>query len=99
MFDALNASHGSEATQKIEAELAPLLAAHADAINLDAVLFARLDQLYECRSALGLDAESLALLDVYGRVARALLEMAEDDGEKKIIVSPDTPIVTFTPVV
>ena len=29
--------------------------------------------------------ESLALLDVYGRVARALLEMAEDDGEKKII--------------
>ncbi|MEO8122780.1 MAG: Crp/Fnr family transcriptional regulator [Burkholderiales bacterium] len=29
--------------------------------------------------------ESLALLDVYGRVARALLEMAEDDGERKII--------------
>ena len=29
--------------------------------------------------------ESLALLDVYGRVARALLEMASDDGEKKII--------------
>jgi CRP/FNR family cyclic AMP-dependent transcriptional regulator len=29
--------------------------------------------------------ESLALLDVYGRVARALLEMAEDDGEKKVI--------------
>ncbi len=29
--------------------------------------------------------ESLALLDVYGRVARALLEMAETDGELKII--------------
>ena len=29
--------------------------------------------------------ESLALLDVYGRVARALLEMAETDGERKII--------------
>ena len=29
--------------------------------------------------------ESLALLDVYGRVARALLEMAQDDGERKII--------------
>ncbi len=29
--------------------------------------------------------ESLALLDVYGRVARALLEMAESDGERKII--------------
>jgi len=29
--------------------------------------------------------ESLALLDVYGRVARALLEMAEADGDRKII--------------
>jgi CRP/FNR family transcriptional regulator, cyclic AMP receptor protein len=29
--------------------------------------------------------ESLALLDVYGRVARALLEMAQDEGEQKII--------------
>jgi CRP-like cAMP-binding protein len=31
--------------------------------------------------------ESLALLDVYGRVARTLLDMAEDDGETKIIRS------------
>ena len=31
--------------------------------------------------------ESLALLDVYGRVARALLEMAEDDGQRKMIRS------------
>jgi CRP/FNR family transcriptional regulator, cyclic AMP receptor protein len=29
--------------------------------------------------------ESLALLDVYGRVARTLLDMAEDQGELKII--------------
>ena len=29
--------------------------------------------------------ESLALLDVYGRVARARLEMADDDGETKLI--------------
>lgn len=29
--------------------------------------------------------ESLALLDVYGRVARALLDMSEDVGEQKII--------------
>jgi CRP/FNR family cyclic AMP-dependent transcriptional regulator len=29
--------------------------------------------------------ESLALLDVYGRVARTLLEMAEVDGDQKII--------------
>ena len=62
-FTSLNASHGNETTQKIETELAPLLAAHADAINLDPVLFARLDKLYDGRAALGLDAESLALLE------------------------------------
>ena len=31
--------------------------------------------------------ESLALLDVYGRVARTLLDMAEDEGDTKIIRS------------
>jgi CRP-like cAMP-binding protein len=29
--------------------------------------------------------ESLALMDVYGRVARALLEMSEEDGEERVI--------------
>jgi peptidyl-dipeptidase Dcp len=62
-FTALNASHGNEATQKIETELAPVLAAHADAIHLDPVLFARLDRLYDQRATLGLDAESLTLLE------------------------------------
>ena len=62
-FNSLNASHGSEATQKIEADTAPLLAAHSDAINLDVALFKRIDDLYQRRSSLGLDAESLALLE------------------------------------
>jgi len=62
-FISLNASHGNETTQKIETELAPLRAAHADAINLDPALFARLDMLYNERATLGLDAESLALLE------------------------------------
>jgi peptidyl-dipeptidase Dcp len=62
-FNTLNASHGSEATQKIAADTAPLLAAHSDAINLDVALFKRIDALYQRRSSLGLDAESLALLE------------------------------------
>ncbi len=62
-FNSLNASHGSEVTQKIEADMAPLLAAHSDAINLDVALFKRIDDLYQRRSSLGLDAESLALLE------------------------------------
>ena len=62
-FNSLNASHGNETTQKIEADLAPRLAAHGDAIDLDMALFRRVDDLYQRRSTLGLDGESLALLE------------------------------------
>jgi peptidyl-dipeptidase Dcp len=61
-FINLNASNGDEAMRKIETELAPLLAAHHDAIDLNPGLFARLDQLYRERAHLLLDAESLQLL-------------------------------------
>ncbi len=61
-FVNLNASNGDEAMRKLETELAPLLAAHHDAIGLDLKLFARLDRLYGERAHLPLDAESLQLL-------------------------------------
>lgn len=53
----------SPAVQEIEAWVAPLLAAHADAIALDPELFARVDALHRRRDELGLDPESLRLLE------------------------------------
>jgi peptidyl-dipeptidase Dcp len=61
-FVNLNASNADEAMRKLETELAPLLAAHQDAIHLNVKLFARLDILYQQRTQLHLDAESLQLL-------------------------------------
>src|SRR5258708_4060524 len=61
-FVNLNASNGDEAMRKLETELAPLLAAHQDAIDLNPKLFARLDQLYGERAHLLLDTESFQLL-------------------------------------
>ncbi|MCQ4082422.1 M3 family metallopeptidase [Streptomyces sp. RB6PN25] len=49
--------------QEMEARYRPLLAAHRDAILLDRALFARIDVLYERRAELGLDPESLRLLE------------------------------------
>ena len=49
--------------RETEARVAPLLAAHADAISLDPALFSRLDTLHAVRHELGLDAESLRLLE------------------------------------
>lgn len=61
----LNSSHTNEALQALRSELAPKLAAHRDAINLDPKLFARIRTLHEQRGTLGLDASASRLLDRY----------------------------------
>ena len=62
-FGELNESNTDDAMQKVEADMAPRLAAHDDAIHLDPALFSRVDALYRRRAALGLDPESEELLE------------------------------------
>ncbi|MFD8328467.1 M3 family metallopeptidase [Streptomyces lydicus] len=52
-----------DALQALEAELAPRLAAHDDALLLDPALFARLDALHEAREDLALDPEQVRVLE------------------------------------
>ncbi|MHA6667825.1 M3 family metallopeptidase [Homoserinimonas sp. A447] len=52
-------------TNELEEEIAPLLAAHHDAIVLNPELFGRIAHLHERRLQLGLDAESRYLLERY----------------------------------
>jgi peptidyl-dipeptidase Dcp len=63
VFFTLVTSCSTPGIREIEAEVAPQLAAHADAITLDPALFARIEELYARRDDLGLDAESLRLLE------------------------------------
>jgi len=63
VFFNLDQSNTNPELQKIKAEIAPKLAAHNDAINLDPKLYARVKALYEKRDALGLDAEAKYLLE------------------------------------
>jgi len=49
----------------IEAEIAPQLAAHSDAIKLDPGLFSRIESLYQRRESLGLEGEDLRVLELY----------------------------------
>ena len=67
VFFNLNASHTNETLQGFESQLAPQLAAHEDAISLDPQLFARVSALYERRAQLGLDPESIQLLERHYR--------------------------------
>jgi peptidyl-dipeptidase Dcp len=65
VFHNLAASATDAALQAIELEMAPRLSAHWSAISMHPVLFARLDAVYRQRDSLGLDTESLRVLERY----------------------------------
>jgi peptidyl-dipeptidase Dcp len=64
-FGRLNACNTNPQMQQIDTQMAPKLAAHADAVQLDPALWARVDALYEQRAGLHLEAEQLQLLSRY----------------------------------
>ncbi|RIJ71122.1 M3 family peptidase [Nakamurella silvestris] len=63
-FNLVSSDAGPE-LRRIEAAVSPLLAAHSDRIQLDAGLFARIDDLHSRRHDLDLDPESLRLVERY----------------------------------
>ncbi|MFE4602137.1 M3 family metallopeptidase [Kitasatospora indigofera] len=58
-----SSSDTNDLVDAVDAEISPRLAAHQDAIHLDAALFARIEALHERRHDLGLDPQSLRLLE------------------------------------
>ena len=62
LFGMLSAAETNEALQRVEAEVMPMLTVHSDRIGMNEALFARIRNLYDRRSELGLDAEQLRLL-------------------------------------
>ncbi|MGW4486334.1 M3 family metallopeptidase [Amycolatopsis sp. NPDC004368] len=82
-FFNISGSDSTDEIQEIQAELAPKLAAHSDAIHLNPELFARIDSLYERRADLGLDPQSLRLLERrHTDFSRAGAGLPEADQEK-----------------
>lgn len=67
VFFNKSSSDTSPELDAIEAEIAPKLAAHTDAIRLNPALWGRIKDLYERRETLGLDSESAYLLERYYR--------------------------------
>lgn len=56
-------AHATDAIKHTEQLIVPQLTAHQDSINLDPRLWSRIDALYQQRENLGLDAETLHLLE------------------------------------
>jgi len=64
VFNAMTSANTSDLLQQLDEEMSPKLAALEDDIHLNGQLFARLDQVYQQRQSLALDAESLRLVEV-----------------------------------
>lgn len=67
IFSNLAGCNTNPKLQEIERDMAPKLSAQRDALQLNPALFARVQALYNQRAALGLDPESLRLLERYYR--------------------------------
>ncbi len=65
VFEAVAQANTNPVLQETDKVEAPRLSAHRDAIFLNPRLFARVAAVYKQRASLGLDAESLRLLEVY----------------------------------
>ena len=79
-FGAVTGANTNPVLQKVQADEAPKLAAHADAIYLNAKLFARVAAVYKQRESLKLDPESLRLLEVaYDNFVRAGANLSDAD--------------------
>ena len=80
VFFNLVACNTNDSLQATNTDIAPKLAAHSDAINLDPKLFARVKSLYDQRGSLGLDSVSTRLIDrYYTRFVRAGALLNEAD--------------------
>jgi peptidyl-dipeptidase Dcp len=79
-FHGVTGANTNPVLQKVRTEEAPKLAAHHDAIYLNAKLFARVAAVYQQRAALKLDPESLRLLEVtYDSFVRSGANLSDGD--------------------
>ncbi|TDK21527.1 M3 family peptidase [Luteimonas aestuarii] len=81
IFGNLNGTDTNDTRRKINSDYAPRFAAHRDAIVLNPALFARIDALNTQRDSLGLDAESVRLIERY-HTSYVRAGAALDDAQK-----------------
>ncbi|WP_166332491.1 M3 family metallopeptidase [Sphingobacterium chungjuense] len=83
IFGNLNSANKTDSLQAIAADMAPVLSAHRDEIQLNAKLFARVKAVYDQKDALGLDKEDIKLLEeTYKGFVRAGANLPKESKEK-----------------
>ena len=83
VFSNLAASNTNPVIEEVQSWVAAPIAAHIDAIFLNPALYARVHELHERRDTLGLDPESLRLLERYETLfVRAGAKLSDTDKER-----------------
>jgi peptidyl-dipeptidase Dcp len=99
VFNGVTGANLNPVLQKVQEEEAPKLAAHQDAIYLDAKLFQRVETIYKQRDSLKLDPESSRLLEYDYRLfirSGANLSDADKAELKKLNEEESTLTTSFT---
>lgn len=79
VFYNLAGSDSNDDFRALQAEMAPLMAAHSDNINLNAALFARVKAIYDARDSGDLNAEQVRLVeDYYKGMVRAGAQLNDE---------------------
>ena len=94
-FYTVSAADATPEIQAIDEELAPLMSAHGDAIQLDGALFWRVSTLHDQREQLGLDPESQYLVERTFRVM-SLAGAGLDDEAKARLTELNTRLSTLS---
>lgn len=95
VFYNLNSANTNDTIQAIAKDLAPLISAHSDEIQLNAKLFAKVKSVYAKKDALGLDAEDKKLLEeTYKGFVRSGANLSDTDKEKLKKINADLSVLT-----
>lgn len=83
VFFSMASANTNDDIKAIQTEMAPKLSAHSDAINLNPILFARIEAIYSERDSLELDPESKRLVEqTYQDFVRAGANLTDEQKEK-----------------
>jgi peptidyl-dipeptidase Dcp len=95
VFFNKSSADSSDFTNELEEQMAPILAAHSDAIRLDSALYWRISTLHDQLDELALDAESRYLLERY-YTEFTLAGAALDDDQKTALRDYNRQLSTLT---
>ena len=95
VFFNKSSADSSDFSNDLEEEIAPILAAHSDAITLNATLYSRIKTIYAQQETLGLDPESRYLVERY-YTEFTLAGAGLDEGEKARLREYNQQLSTLT---